>query len=103
MEIRTCEDYVVSRLQYCEETIEEQEATINKLKAELKIVGDQLAASLNRYIDLEELLIKISEYRDSDTSQNYITFHNIYEDWDKEVFAKLVKLVPGLIKESDKD
>ena len=97
MEIKTCEDYVVSRLQYCEETMEEQTSIINELESTIKRLTDQLAASLNRYIDLEDLLVKLSEYRDSDTCQNYITFRNVYEDWDKEDFTQLTTLVPKLL------
>ena len=89
MEIKTCEDYVVTRVMNLDNRVEEQEALINHLREELNKVYSDL--------DYVKSALRITVRNASASDGRYVNVDNGYV-WDgesrgeKEQFDRLVEI-----------
>ena len=85
MEIRTCEEYVVTELM-------RKEDELNKCIEELRVYKDQVEA-LNSQISNILRMIKPNVDTATDGITKYISFDTIWESYDKQDYAELYALL----------
>jgi hypothetical protein len=89
MEIKSCEQYVVDRLQAVEMLLDQErdnhERDVLELTEELKKTESVLADAQN-LLDFIASRLSVEEY----SNGYYLSFNNVWEQFDKEIFDRLV-------------
>lgn len=92
MEIKTCEQYVLRELDNAQKEL----SLVKKALEETTNHRDELRKSFQ---DLKDLICKLASVNNvEDRDYTYIGFSSVYSNWDKEVYDKLVELVPQILK-----
>lgn len=89
-EIRTCEEYVIARLQNLEDYVEE-------LKNELKYTQEFNDSIVKDFNELKDLICDISTYYEPTDNPAHIYFNGVYENYDAVLYEKLTRLVPKIL------
>lgn len=93
MEIKTCEQYVLSLLEESQDEIARQEEVIRNLNYKLGELSDD-------YHELKEVIYSLAKLYIFNDKFSSISFDSVYENFDEDKFNKLQKLLP-LIKVVD--
>ena len=94
MEFKTCEERVLWELNEAENETAHQAEVIRRLNVK---IGD-LQTDL---IDLKEIILSLSTYKEFEYSPTVIMFNTLYDNWDEDRFRRLLEIIPE-IKESKK-
>jgi len=88
--MKTCEEYVLNRLETLENEQEQYQEKIDNLT--------DMVASLSSTLALVK---KIAEVRKSSSGSTYINFDSVWEEYDKELYSKLVDALALEMKGSE--
>lgn len=93
MEIKTCEQYVVSKLMELENEVESQSELIAQMANKIR--------TLQEHLNYVKKFASVQTIQSDGSGRKYITFDNIYSNYDKEDFTKMCEIFNFCIEEED--
>ena len=96
MEIRTCEEYVISELFDAKNEVDRLQQALAEQKEAHQETVNRLDEIMKSFQELRDLLVEISSVHETETYR-YLGFNSVYSNWDKDNYDKLVALVPELL------
>lgn len=96
MEIKTCEQYVISELFDAKNEVDRLQQALAEQKEAHQETLNKLSDVMFSFQQLKDLIFRIASVGEYSGNQ-YVGFNSLYENWDRDDFELLIKLIPTIL------
>lgn len=96
MEIKTCEQYVISELFDAKNEVYQLQQALEEQKEAHQETINKLRDVMFSFQQLKDLILKIADVGEYN-GYRYVSFSSLYENWEKDDLELLVKLIPTIL------